>query len=359
MTSLKIQLYLDPATCIRDGRATYGETTVTLTDEHLSKLTPKQREVLARHVAGHRMFDEYPGWTGPEYGETLTRHAQPIADTSIETIASLLDRRQAVVEEAVRAYLAKREEARQRADAAIAAVLPPSYKEEEVCLGEDGHGASWGVAVLRTKIRRRQRPYVYDSVLRDASPAVVERYEEARREADAERQAEIEALLPQLRDELARREAEAEARRREYDALYARLPKTLRQRREDGYATDEEVEQALRRILRRDAGYGGHDGWAGMSELETLTNDEYRQLVEARASAPEGAEVKAVECWDYREAEEGEEDEADEDGDVRCNVRRQIVIQWEQAGIRVRAVVPFRDRTGARAESEQSPASES
>jgi hypothetical protein len=165
---------------------------------------------------------------------------------------------------------------------------------------------------------------------------------QARREAweqERSRQAEAEAA----------RQAEAKAAEKaEWDALYARLPQALRDRHAAGYATGAEVERAIKIMIREDAGYPGHhDGWDDSVKLTSLTDAEFARLREAQAHAPEGATVEARECWDdaQREADDGDnpDDVDDDDGMVhyRQNERRQIVVTWHHAGMRVRAVLPL------------------
>lgn len=151
----------------------------------------------------------------------------------------------------------------------------------------------------------------------------------------------------EYREYLEEQEREAAERQAEYDRLYARIPESLRRRHQDGYAETDEVEEAIQRLMCGDASLRPAD-WDDSEKLDTLTEEQYQRLVEAREQAPEGAEVVPMLVWDgrrgYRPADPEEMDEADQDGEVwedGSNVRHMAVITWSRGGVTATAGRPL------------------
>lgn len=245
-------------------------------------------------------------------------------------------------------------ERRERANEEVKAVLGEDNPQRlYVSLGADGSAyTSAGKpdyrAVVTASIEVPSVPYVSDA--EDADDNLVARYEAERESAQAARSLLIDEATQHLREGLYREYlAEQQRVRDEYDALYARLPETLRARHDDGFASDTEVKKELRKLIRRDAGYGGYDGWSDSLKLSTLSDAEYQRLTEIKAEAPEDAIVEPRELWDghsgYRPAKDDEMDEADKDGEVwfdnRENFRRVAVIKWSRGGVETKAVEPL------------------
>jgi hypothetical protein len=170
-----------------------------------------------------------------------------------------------------------------------------------------------------------------------------------RHAAMAEREARIaaarERLLPGLRAELARLIAEREATRAreqaERAALYARLPKAMRDRDADGFAGQAEIQHALADLINADAGYGGYDGYERSEELSVLTDEEHSALLAARRTAPVGATVTPLEVYDLERTPCDEHEEYERDCPdcpmERDHVRRVARITWTRGGVDVRA----------------------
>lgn len=177
----------------------------------------------------------------------------------------------------------------------------------------------------------------------------------AREQITLDQAAEIESLRPELdalRQEKLNRMAENErksaAQKAAYDALYARLPEGFRARHAGGYATQAEIQRAMRALVRTDAGYAPkNELWQESVKSAELTDEEFARLVAVRERAPSGATVEAKLCWsvEYRKADdEDDEDEIDKDGEVaeRVNERRQIVVKWtHESGLEITASEPL------------------
>lgn len=149
----------------------------------------------------------------------------------------------------------------------------------------------------------------------------------------------------------ARADAEAKAKA-EREAMIKRLPEVLQARIMAGYAAEKEVSAALRQLALADANLT-HDEYAESRELRVLTDDEFVALENARKLVAKGmpeASVMPVEVADkfvgaWRKATEDDDlDDIDDDGDVweeGVNVRRRIEVEWDVAGITVKAAMPF------------------
>lgn len=159
-------------------------------------------------------------------------------------------------------------------------------------------------------------------------------------------QIDAEATAVRLAELAAIAELEA-AKKSAYDALYARLPDTLRARDADGYAQTDEIIAALRTMILSDAGYPTVQDWDDHSSIQTLSDDEYLQLGEIKRTAPKNAIVMPALIWsDFRGYRHAEPD--DSDGEIwpahveeGQNVRRAAVIKWTHAGIEVMTAVPL------------------
>jgi hypothetical protein len=332
MQKLKLTLNVDPATAVRQGKTLIGEMQITLDDADLEKLTPLQRETLARHIEEA----ESAGYgSAPQYGHRLTRHADSIGDTSIETLARLLDRRHEVMqieeEKAQQAKLQRQKDA----DEFIRRELEPKYGMETVRLDKQGEESEWRYG-WTTEIQRRQRIWVSDTVRDCASEEMQAAYRRVREEIEVERACDIENLQP-LHQEFLKKQAEAEkALKDDYDSLYARLPRVLKERAKAGYAAEDEISAALAALIREDAGYIEPATWQGESELNQLSDEEFLSLQVVEEHAPEGATVTPLLVWDWAE------DEEDEDGNYpKVDKRKFFVIRWSRAGIHVYATIPF------------------
>lgn len=148
----------------------------------------------------------------------------------------------------------------------------------------------------------------------------------------------------------ARADAEAKAKA-EREAMIKRLPEVLQARIMAGYAAEKQVSAALRQLALADANLT-HDEYAESRELRVLTDDEFVALENARKLVAKGmpeASVMPVEVADkfgaWRKATEDDDlDDIDDDGDVweeGVNVRRRIEVEWDVAGITVKAAMPF------------------
>jgi hypothetical protein len=353
MKQITLTLTIDPATAVRAGKAFCGEVSRVLTEEELGKLTSAQRETLARHLAGEWGFPHHHYGEHPRYSDCLTDKAAPISDTSIETLARLLDEREAGVRAVVDKIATDAATQRAKADAAIRdALAEEQYKQETIKLDSRGNPCQYD-ATLTTQLMLRQVPSApYESSC--ASPEILAAFDQAREEARAERALQIASIKPRVDAAVAELAAKEQAIKDERTALEARLPAGLRARMAEGFDRDGEVERELRKLIRRDAGYPAtHDGWDKSVTLDDLTDDEYTQLVAAREGAAHDATVTPKLVWnvEYRAPEDDDDrDDIDSDGEVpvRANERRLLVVQWSRGGLVTQAVVPFVARTDAR-----------
>lgn len=208
-----------------------------------------------------------------------------------------------------------------------------------------------GIATRGTLVRKLRSVTLWDT---RPDPDLLAEYRAAERECRDSRPAAAELLDSALRESeewlsyLAKRQAEEAQTEAERAELYARLPETLRQRDAEGYASQQEIERAMKRLILDDAGLGGwefadhlsrysdYEGWS----RNALTDYEYQQLVAAREAAP-GAELEGGRLSYYRRAED--EDalrEIDDDGDV-LDTSRGIRARVRRAGLLAEAFRPF------------------
>ena len=221
--------------------------------------------------------------------------------------------------------------------------------EQPVYLGRDGepvrHPAD-AIATRTIRVRKIRRLYGLRST--EVDRQYVALCSEIESEQDQRTNEALEDMRAnEYREYLEEQERKAEERKAEYDRLYARLPESLRRRHKDGYTKTGEVEEAIQRLMCGDASLRPAD-WDDSEKLDTLTDEQYRRLVEAREQAPEGAEVVPMLVWDghrgYRPADPEEMDEADQDGEVwedGSNVSRMAVITWSRGGVTATAGRPL------------------
>jgi len=331
MTPTILTITIDRAAATRAGYAEAGELRVELTDELLAELTESEREQMARHLAGEKYWSP-----------SLTDDAKPLVCwAGAETLRSLLAQRHLLDEQ-------RRQDRAANIRAQIEEVLAaPPRERATVGLTTDGElVVNGGYCIDRvTRVDLPVVPSVYDA---DAcgDPELLALYHAARELAEEARAAAIEACRPDLEALRDDRLAQESARLAAWDALYARLPATLRARHQDGYATDVEVERAMRRLLARDhAGPDcGHQGYSGFKELDALSDAEYEQMVAVRERAVPGATIEALELWDYRPADYDDGEVGDDDGEVIDEDTRRRVIRetWTDAsGIKVQVYTPI------------------
>lgn len=194
---------------------------------------------------------------------------------------------------------------------------------------------------------------------RHANPASDEakaEYEAYRQDCERQEQELLERLRPELvakaqarANEQAELELKLQAQREvnkvEYAELYARLPERLRERHEEGFASDEEVREAVLAICRRDANFDpeGPPEYNQAEQLEVLTDEEFQRLKQVRAQLSEDQTAQPYEISYYRSAtDEDDPDDIDSDNEVKA-VDRCIVVEWHRAGLLVSARVDFQE----------------
>lgn len=175
--------------------------------------------------------------------------------------------------------------------------------------------------------------------------------EVAKREAIELAKLELRRLVAKLE---AKKQAEADAAaaiQKERESMIARLPEAFRARIKAGYADQREVNIALRSMARADAGIA-HTGYKESRELKTLSDDEFLALEQVRVEIAKrlpNATVEPMLLADefeyWRKATDSDDPAAiDDDGEVlepAVNLRRQIVVTWQVAGLTVKAALPF------------------
>lgn len=319
MKKMTVTISVNAAQAVREGNTVVGDVQLTLEPSDLEKLTPAQRETLAKHFAGEKY-----------YAERLNDIVVGRAD--IETLGRLLDAKEAEAKNRrqVHAELQARVDERNEAELAElrAELASPTAKmrvglaASGELIGDNSYGdpaAVWAEVTVPANIQ-------LSGMLSSPRPSEEHQAEYARlrRQRDAAISAAKEAALPALREKWAlwKREEEAAeaATKAEYDALYARLPETMRQRHAAGYATDKEVRKAIRGIMRDDAGLDNfYEHGQQHTELSTLTDDEFLALEKIKKDAPAGSTVEPVELYirEYRDARDDDDpSDIDDDGEV-------------------------------------------
>lgn len=243
---------------------------------------------------------------------------------------------------------------------AEAAILGAHTETVRVCLLDDGLVAEADVrAVVFEDVIVPAVNYIGSWWQDHLSPAMRERYVSARAEAQAGREraiAEATADGSPLRlrwaEEMGRR-AEAEAvRRAAWDALYQRLPETIRLRHSDGFASDKEIAMAMRRMIVGDLRAAGvtvdkcdADRY---QEATRLTDEQYlamrcwrQQLTDAGVSE---VEIKAWAMLEERACGNHEAYDPDCDDCEAVEVGVEFNAAWEHAsGISVSIARALRD----------------
>jgi hypothetical protein len=281
---------------------------------------------------------------------------KPTLDGLREALAAQLIRQDmAVAKKAVEQAKDQTREAqiRAEADAAMRAALDaPEADTRTVGLFGDGqirHFAHWEsplavttVPVVLPRPARTQTESKWSTECCD--PELKKEYERACQAAQAEVEKVARPVLEQmLADQLAR----AAAEKAEHDALYARLPESLRARASEGLASSNAIEKALRNLLRVDAGYPRGVGTGGAYQrscaVSELTDEQYARLLEVRAEAPEGATVTPKKVWNLNWRLAGDDEEADENGEVADPVDERIVarVEWSRVGINTWTICPL------------------
>lgn len=332
---ITLTLRIDPATAARAGKARVGEISVVLGDEDLSALTETQRETLARHV-GQRSG----GWEVQAYTEPLCRHAEPIAEATIEVVASLLDQRAAYIE-SVRA----KREAESEADHQALADRLAELREEPIkrlfdYRGEHGlqiHTFLYGGASNALPTNDRTTPaHIYLGREEEG-----ERYLAERKAAEIKREAEAEAAE-------AAKAAKAEADRKAMGGLLDLVAPNCTPRWRDGWLPTDELDAALEPLLP-DYGLAAVDADRYVlyrQRPDSLTEREYAAWTRiANASKMDvlrdgtvvevSRELHKIETYRSATEDEIEAGEADRDGEVLDGPRPVVSISAEIHGVPV------------------------
>jgi hypothetical protein len=169
-------------------------------------------------------------------------------------------------------------------------------------------------------------------------------------EVKAEKEAEAERLAAEKKAQEAARE---EAIAAERQPLIDRLPEVFRERIAAGFATTAEVEKALRRMLREDAGFSPDvRGWKVSKDLEVFTDAEFialrrikQEIAERLPDATVTPKKLATKFGGWREADPDDDpDDIDEDGQVWEDPlfeRKAVVICWTRAGFDLAVELPL------------------
>lgn len=150
-----------------------------------------------------------------------------------------------------------------------------------------------------------------------------------------EQKKHVPALLVKYQEKIALIEKE----KSDYDALYARLDKTLAAKDKAGYAESYEITLAISKIIIEDAGFD-FVHVKNENVLDKLTDDEY-VFLDNFGKANKEIDFKAAEIYHYREAEHNEI--GDSDNEIKVLDGRGIVITIEKAGIEAETFLSFTD----------------
>lgn len=316
------------------------------------ELDQEEREmVAAAMVDGHDCtkgairLNEKGAWYRTSIGDIITL-IEPTVSGLREALSSIR------VDEVTRIEEAKKEQAKRRGDARkkIRCQLDTPPEEEFQWVHLASSGPAWGydhvtgIQVLAPKKKDLTSSFAY-SVLADSPDRDdIEIMEEARRfddKIEAERAKRLEAsleLLHKKRDDDLRKVQDL---KKTNDALIARLPKIAQQKIADGYASEEEISESMRRLLCEDAGYPGACVYLSRS-LKELTDEEYRGLRLARERAPEGATVEPQSFGHWRKAEASDsDDDIDDDGEVWEPLFHGFRVEWSVGSYVATADYPF------------------
>lgn len=340
MKPITVTLYVSPEAAVRARKAQCGDVQFTFTDADLASLTDDQTDTLSRHLAGRQIGDpERPGWA-----DKLSDHAPLIDHVDLGVVADLLDTRRAKIQAKLDEEERVKTERRLAKNKEIVEALAMKPTTTTLWLHEDGSLSGYGPGLARLEVP--QDPYCYGYDHADEEHRAM--YLAACEKAKAERAAIAAAVLPAALEAAAEAKAEkdvADAKAAiEYADLLTRLPTELRERRDAGYATDEDIFKGIANVMRTDAGYelGAGVSFAKGEESDHCTDAEFATFKAIKASAPEGAEVTIRDVWDYREAESDDDpDNIDEDGDVEFNHRRVVRVVWSRGGVEARKFFPL------------------
>ena len=141
----------------------------------------------------------------------------------------------------------------------------------------------------------------------------------------------------------------------EYEPLFQRLPELSREKHAAGYASEAEIRSAIQGLIRIDANYQPTPvqntdtarTWDSQALLNDLSDDEYKQLLEVRKTAPSDAGVKAARIWN-RVPRASAKDKAPYDrngtGDTPKQDRNAIrvaLVTWTRGGVETSVAIPF------------------
>jgi len=286
-------------------------------------------------LAGHpdRILDAPHG---DERTSPLTLR-RPGVDGLIEALDAILAERAVVATR----LAAKRAEDVARRDAEAAKFLADGAGTEVVTVNLRADGSLVDhdyQGVVRRRVTVPRAPY---HTPRAGSSDVQARVAERLDEIKSERRRLLEAAEADLRaTDYPAWQAAREAEKAELAELTSRLPSALRERREAGYASDDEWFAYLAAVARASAGYFEPEPeFADWEELEQLSDEEFVVLRDARERAPERAKVVPVVVWDDGLPDPYEE--CDERDTGRVNPRRFAQIRWRRAGLDAEAHVPL------------------
>lgn len=343
---MNLLLNVDQATALRLG-IDAPSSTITL-DVDPADLTELEREVLAAVIVRghdctlHGIYREDDSCPPNRHRGHPLLIVRPDLDGLRTAIAvALTDRDQCQAD-----TRAENEKRRSRQDAEIESKLREiGTTTLRVGLDRDGQPASSTyITGSSVTVTVPAIPSVYPTDV--ASAESLARLKKAEQTARTDRQQIIAATRDELEALTRTAEAEKAVTKAEYDALYARLPESLRQRDADGFAGDGEIFGEIRGLLRHDAGWPIHRSWSGKTKLDTLTDEEHDRFRRLRAEIPEGTSIAAYEIYDstWRAATEDDEEDddvhIDEDGEVQdiSNSERVALISWTRGGVKVVAI---------------------
>lgn len=243
----------------------------------------------------------------------------------------------------------KREEQAEADREALALLSERRERESFVRLSRSGEVVNvdrWVAAPVERSIRYTEIQTPDRFGMSPLSEDILKQVEAAQTQNEAALDAAIAAVLPEMRAELqavlAReaaaeiQKAESEAKQKEaYDALYARLPASLRDRHAAGYAKDKEIRKALKRLIVADSGLqrSGPKSWDTSVEADSLSDVQFARLTQIKAlRLPQGATVTARYVSDWAACEE-HPDYGDADCDVCTSGDKATVarVQWTDA----------------------------
>ena len=125
----------------------------------------------------------------------------------------------------------------------------------------------------------------------------------------------------------------------EKESYIKRLDPVLLERHKNGYASNDEIERAIKSLILKDAGLPVFDHKLFNSGVDvTLSNEQYLQLKELQDKYKH-AKVEAADMYYYRDAEDFEA--GDEDGEISEDLGIGILVEWEQLNIDIKSFIKF------------------